>query len=99
MIDFREVGKTPLPTKKQLEKEGVDCYIDGVDSSNPTYTDGLRTRDQKEYDRIRHRKNWLKTHPNAGDKYNQNRDHIDQTGKNNTNYRHGRYVVDKCIKG
>ena len=51
---------------------------------------GLRTLNQKEYDRNRHRKNYLKKHPNAGTLYNQNRDHIDQTGENNPNYKHGR---------
>ena len=98
MIDWTEVGKTPLPTDAQLKKEGTILLGREDREYNSNWKGGQRTDNQKEYDRIRHRKNWLKAHPNAGTLYNQNRDHIDQKGKNNNNYRHGRYVVDNRVE-
>ena len=70
-LDTGWLGDIPAPCSQwKVEQEGVDILDEnGVDTSNPAYTDGLRTSDPKEYDKQRHRRNWLKKHPNAGTKY------------------------------
>ncbi len=97
-LDTGWLGDIPAPCSQwKVEQEGVDILDEnGVDTSNPMYTNGLRTSDLKEYDRQRYQRLLKEGRVKLkGFKCKSNPDGKEWThnkGENNPNYRHGRYV-------
>ena len=76
-----DIGKIKKPTAEELEEEGWEGN-DQVRENNWNWKGGLRTDDLKEYDRQRHKKNYVSKGPRRSYK-----------GKNNPNYKNGDYVI------
>jgi len=63
-FDPSQIGSTLRPTKEKLKQEGWTQGNSQRREFNDNWKGGLRTDDRKEYDRQRHKRNYVPKGPN-----------------------------------